>query len=150
MKITESEISPEARRFRPDPIRMIILGLAVCSIYGGGILAAVRAGSETVRVAHAGGEVPLLPWILAFIFVVSGMFAVIYAFFFRPREVRITDSLVAVLWWDGNGKAMRREEVEKVKVSGRKIVLKGGGETLTIPPIFLNAKALGEELMGWV
>ena len=149
MKITESEISPNARRFRPSPFRMAILGLIVASIYGGGIAAAVWAGYETVEAAHAGGEVPVLPWSLAFFFVVSGMLSVIYAFFFRPREVRLTQDMVVILWWDGNGRAVRRDQVEVVKVTGSRIVLHGSGETLKIGPIFSNWKVLGEEIKGW-
>jgi hypothetical protein len=150
MKITESEIAPDARRFLPSPIRMAILGLVVVAIYGGGILSAVWAGHMTVKVTHSGGELPILPWLSAFLFVITGMLSVIYAFFFRPREVRLTDSAVAMLWWDGNGKVMKREAIESVRISGSKITLTGGGETLTIPPIFLNAKVLGERLKTWV
>ena len=149
MKITESEIAPDARRFRLAPIRMAILGLAVCSIYGGGITAAVWAGYETVEAAHSGGGIPILPWSLAFFFVISGMLSVIYGFFFRPREVRLTPESVAILWWDGNGKAMRRDQVEVVTIKTGKIVLRGGGETLKIGPIFSDWKALGQELHAW-
>lgn len=149
MKISESEIAADARRFKPSVIRMALLGMVVCGIYGGGILSAVWAGHTTVEVAHSGGEIPILPWALAFVFVISGMLSVIYAFFFRPREVRLTDSAVAILWWDGNGKVMERSQVETVVVSGAKIMLRGGGETLVIPPIFFNANQLGDELKTW-
>lgn len=149
MKITESEIAPDAKRFLLNPIRMILLGLVVVAIYGGGIVSAVWAGQLTVKVAHSGGELPILPWLSAFGFVILGMLSVVYAFFFRPREVRLSDSVVALLWWDGTGKAIKREQVETVKVSGAKIVLSGGGETLTIPPIFSDAKGLSERLKTW-
>ena len=150
MKITESEIAPDAKRFLLSPIRTALLGLVVVAIYGGGILSAVWAGQLTVKVTHSGGELPILPWLSAFLFVITGMLSVIYAFFFRPREVRLTDTAVAMLWWDGNGKTMKREVIETVRVSGSKITLTGGGETLIIPPIFLNAKVLGEQLKSWV
>ncbi len=149
MKISEPEIATNARRFRPAPLRMGILGLLVASIYGGGIAAAVWAGYETVEAAHSGGGVPFFPWSMAFFFVILGMLSVIYAFFFRPREVRLTQDMVVILWWDGNGRAIRRDQVESVKVTGSRIVLRGSGETLKIGPIFSNWKVLGEEIKGW-
>lgn len=149
MKFIVTEFPAGARVFPASPIRIILLAAVVVAIYGGGITAAVWAGYETVEAAHSGGGIPVFAWCCAFFLIISGMLSVVYAFFFRPRDARLTDKEVAVFWWHGNGIGMRRDQVESVEVSGSKIKLRGGGETVVIPPIFSNGKALAEELKRW-
>ncbi len=149
MKTTVSELPLNARRFPASPLGIILLALLIISIYGGGISLAVWAGHTTVEAAHRGGEIPVLPWSFAFFFVILGMLSVIYGFFFRPREVRLADSIVGLTWWDGSCKAMTRSQVESVEVKFFQLVLRGGGETLMIPRIFSNWNRLTTELQSW-
>ena len=85
----------------------------------------------------------------AFALVVGGMLAVIYGFFFRPRELRISGDQVALVYWDGNGKKMRRDQVEEVKARPGSIVLRGPGKRLVIGRIFNDWDRIKTELAGW-
>ena len=149
MKFIVTEFPAGARIFPASPIRIVLLAAVVIAIYGGGIGASVWAGYRTIEAAHAGGDIPIFAWCWAFFLIILGMLSVVYAAFFRPRDVRLTEKEVALFWWHGDGKGMRRDQVEAVEVSGSRIKLRGAGETLTIPPIFSNGKKLSEELKGW-
>ncbi len=149
MKITATEIPPSAQKYPASPIRIVILACIVTAIYGGGILMAVRAGYATIASAHAGGPIPYFEWSLAFFFVILGMLSVIYAFFFRPREARLSEDLIALVWWDGSCKALSRSEVVRVDCKGSKIRIEGKDLTLNIPNIFSNQNILAEKLKTW-
>jgi hypothetical protein len=77
------------------------------------------------------------------------MLAVIYGFFFRPRELRLSETQVALVNWDGNGKKMRRDQVQTVETGRRRIVLRGEGKSLVVPGIFRDWDKIREELSAW-
>lgn len=149
MANTSDEPVADGRRFKADSIRIALLAIVVCGLYGGGIVTVVGASYRSVMAVHAGLAVPVLPWIAAFILVVAGMLSVIYGFFFRPRECRLSATQVAVVYWDGNGKSMDKSQVESVRVGATRIVLKGGGKRLVIGRMYSDWKTLARELGAW-
>jgi hypothetical protein len=149
MANTSDEPVADGRRFKADPLRIAVFAIFACGIYGGGIVTVVAAAHSTVVAVHAGRSIPVLPWIAAFILVVSGMLSVIYGFFFRPRECRLNGNQVAIVFWDGNGKVMDRKQVESVRVGFSRIVLKGGGKRLVVGRMYSDWKTLREELGAW-
>jgi hypothetical protein len=149
MANTSTEPVADGKRYKASPIRIAILGLLACGIYGAGIGMVVWAAYLTNKAFHGEGTVPFLPWAAAFVLMVSGMLSVIYGFFFRPREVRLNESQVALVYWDGNGKVMDRAQVESMQVTGSRVVLRGGGRKLVIGPMFSDWKKLRGELGAW-
>jgi hypothetical protein len=149
MANTSDEPVADGRRFKADPTRMAVFALLACGVYGAGILTVVLAAWATIKAVHAGLPIPVLPWIAAFILVVSGMLSVIYGFFFRPRECRLSGRQVAVVYWDGNGKLMERDQVESVEVGRSRIVLNGGGRKLIVRRIYSDWRELSGSLGSW-
>lgn len=150
MKFIATEFPAQAKSHTLAPGRLFLLAIMVVAIYGGGILMAVWAGSQTVTAAHNGGDIPVFAWSCAFILIISGMLAVVYAFFFRPREARITDEEVALFWWDGSGKGLKRSEVKKIEKKFGKIVVSSETEKLTIPSIFVELESLEKKIAAWI
>lgn len=149
MANTSTEPVAEGKRFKADTTRIAVFAVFACGIYGGGILTVMYAAFLTIKAAHAGQSTPFLPWAAAFVLVVSGMMAVIYGFFFRPREARLSESQVAVVFWDGNGKVMDRSQVESMDVGRSRIVLKGAGKRLVVDRMYSGWDALRGELSAW-
>ena len=149
MANTSTEPVAEGKRFKADTTRIAVFALFACGLYGSGICAVVYSAFITVRAFHAGQGVPVLPWIGAFVLMVSGMLAVIYGFFFRPREARLSGTQVAIVFWDGNGQVMDRVQVESMDVGSFRIVLKGGGKRLVLGRMFEGWAQLRGELAAW-
>ena len=149
MANTSDEPVFEGRRFPADTLRIAVFGVFACGVYGAGFGMVVYAAFLSVRAVHAGQSAPVLPWAAAFVLVVSGMLAVIYGFFFRPREARLSERQVALVFWDGNGKVMDRDQVETVEVRPSRIVLKGGGKRIVVNKMFSDWKRLSGELGAW-
>jgi hypothetical protein len=149
MANTSEEPVADGKRFKPDPLRITILAVVASGIYGSGILVAMWAANLTIKAAHAGQPIPVWPWAIAFAFVVVGILSVIYGFFFRPRELRLSDTQAAVVFWDGNGKKISRDQVSQVETGGRRIVLRGPEKTLVIAKIFRDWDRIKTELSGW-
>jgi len=149
MMIPIHEPVPDGRRFGPDPLRIAIFALFACGVYGSGIGAEVWAGYLTMTSMRAGAGLPVLPWVLAFVLVVSGMLAVIYGFFFRPRECRLDGDRVGLVYWDGTGKVMDRSAVESMDLGTFRIILRGGGKKLVVGSMFSDWKSLRGELAAW-
>jgi hypothetical protein len=149
MANTSEEPVADGKRFKLDPIRIAVLGAAASGVYGAGVVVGMWAARLSVQAAHAGRPIPVLPWALAFAFVVGGMLSVIYGFFFRPRELRLSGTQVALVYWDGNGKKMRRDQVRAVKTAASRIVLQGPEKTLVIGRIFRDWDRIRAELAEW-
>ena len=149
MANTSEEPVADGQRFQLDSFRVTVLAVFASGIYGTGIIAAMWAAHLSVVAAHSDRAIPVWPWVLAFVFVVGGMLMVIYGFFFRPRELRLSATQVALVNWDGNGKKMRRDEVRAVADGPRRILLRGAGKTLVVPGIFREWERIREELSAW-
>lgn len=149
MRYPASNPIPEGHRFPAENLRIVRMALMVSVVYGGGILTAFWAGYLTKEAIRTGSGLPVLPWSLAFLGVIAGMLSVIYGFFFRPREVRLTEEKVSLLIWDGSGKSMRRDELESAEAGPSRVVLKGGGKTLVVDRRFAPWKTLREEMVKW-
>jgi hypothetical protein len=149
MMIPSHEPVPDGRRFGADPLRIALFAMFACGVYGGGIAAVVWAAFLTMSSMRAGTGLPVLPWALAFVLVVSGMLAVIYGFFFRPRECRFDGSRIGLVYWDGNGKVMEKGAVESMEMGASRIVLRGGGKKLVVGSMFSDWKSLRGELAAW-
>lgn len=149
MANTSDEPVADGKRFKADPLRIAVFGLFASGVYGSGILAVIFAAHSTIKAVHNAQNVSVLPWIAAFVLVVSGMLSVIYGFFFRPRECRLSGNQVAVVYWDGNGKVMDRKQVESVHVGRSRIVLTGGGKRVVVGRIYSDWKQLKAELGAW-
>jgi hypothetical protein len=149
MANTSEEPVADGKRFKLDSFRITVLAILASGIYGTGIIAAMWAAHASVVAAHSDRSIPALPWVIAFVFVVGGMLMVIYGFFFRPRELRVSATQVALVNWDGNGKKMRRDEVRTVEIGPRRILLRGTGKTLVVPGIFRDWERIREELSAW-
>ncbi len=141
--------APDARRYKLDTTRITILAVLASAVYGAGIIMAMWAARLTVAAAHASRPIPVGPWAVAFVFVVGGMLAVIYGFFFRPRELRVNGTQAALVYWDGNGKKIGRDQVRKVEAGTRRIVLSGPDKTLVIGRIFRDWEAIRAEFASW-
>jgi len=107
---------------------------------------AVVAGKQTVTIAHQGGDIPFLYWSWAFFLIISGMLAVIYAFFFRPREIKLSETEVGIFLWNGEGKGFLLKQIKSVESKGGKIVLISENEKIIFPPIFDAMPSLFEKL----
>jgi hypothetical protein len=149
MANTSEEPVADGKRFKLDSFRITVMAVFASGIYGTGIIAAMWAAHLTVVAAHSERPIPVWPWVLAFAFVVGGMLMVIYGFFFRPRELRVSATQVALVNWDGNGKKIRRDEVRTVEAGPRRILLRGPGKTLVVPGIFRDWERIREELSAW-
>jgi hypothetical protein len=149
MANTSEEPVADGKRFKLDPVRIAVLGAAASGIYGAGVVVGMWAARLSVQAAHAGTAIPVWPWVLAFAFVVGGMLSVIYGFFFRPRELRLSGTQVALVYWDGNGKKMSRDQVRAVKAAAGRIVLEGPEKTLVIGRIFRDWDRIRSELAEW-
>jgi hypothetical protein len=149
MANTSTEPVAEGKRFKADTTRIAVFAVFACGVYGSGILMVMYAAYLTIKAVHAGQGAPVLPWAAAFVLVVSGMLAVIYGFFFRPREARLSENQVAVVFWDGNGKVMDRSQVESMDVGRSRIVLKGAGKRLVVDRMYSGWDALRGELAAW-
>src|SRR5688500_3920839 len=104
------------QKFLPETKRTVLLALGVGALYGVGIVSAAVAAKITIDATHAGqADMPYIPWAFAYVFIISGMLAVVYGFFFRPRALSITPERVALLKWDGEGKSMRKDELEGIE-----------------------------------
>lgn len=149
MANTAEEPVADGKRYKIDSFRVTVLAIVACGVYGSGILMVMWSAWKSVQAAHASLPIPVLPWVCSFVLVVSGMLSVIYGFFFRPRELRISDTQVAVVYWDGNGKKMDRSQVESVAAGRSRIVLKGKGRKLVVGRIFLGWNLILAELGSW-
>lgn len=149
MANTSEEPVADGRRFKASPFRITVLACIVSGIYGAGILMVMWAARLSVVAAQQSRSIPVLPWAGAFILVVGGMLSVIYGFFFRPRELRLSPDQVALVYWDGNGKKIRRDQVEEVKAGPARIVLRGPDKRLVIGRIFNDWDRIRTELAGW-
>ena len=149
MSNTQLEPIPEGKRFPADPTRIVLFGLFACSVYGSGIGMVVYAAYLTNKAVHAGNGMPIGPWLAALILVVSGMLSVIYGFFFRPRELRLTENQVAKVYWDGNGKVLDRKQVESVEAAPTRIVLRSAGKRFVVDRMFSKWPQLRGELGAW-
>lgn len=149
MANTSEEPVADGKRFKADPLRITVLALVACGVYGSGILMVMWSAWKTVQAGHAGLPMPLLPWVASFILVVSGMLTVIYGFFFRPRELRLSDTQIAVVYWDGNGKKMDRSQVETVSAGRGGIVLKSKVSKLVVGRMFSGWDRIAAELGTW-
>ncbi len=136
-------------RYKPDSLRVIILGLVVFTIYGGAIAMAVYSGYLTMGAMYSTGSIPVLPWLFAFFLVISGCLSLIYSFFLRPREARVAADEMAIFWWNGKFKSMRREEMESITITNRSVVLKGKGRTVKVNAIFADWDDLRRRLSEW-
>jgi hypothetical protein len=149
MANTSEEPVADGRRYKLDSNRITLLAVLASGVYGAGIIMAMWAARLSVAAAHASRPIPAVPWTVAFILVVSGMLAVIYGFFFRPRELRVNGTHAALVYWDGNGKKIARDQVRKVEAGRRRIVLSGSGKRLVIGRIFRDWDAIRAEFSGW-
>lgn len=149
MANTSEEPVSDGKRFKADPLHIAAFALFTGAVYGSGILTVIYAAYLTIQAVHASRGIPVLPWIAAFTLVVSGIMSVVYGFFFRPRECRLNGSQVAVVYWDGNGKVMSRDQLESIDVGKSRIVLTGGGKRVVVARIYSGWKQLREELRSW-
>lgn len=149
MMIPAHEPVPDGKRFKADSMRIAIFALFACGVYGGGIAAVVWAAYVTMNAMRSSDSLPVLPWVAAFVFVVSGMLTVVYGFFFRPRECRISENQVGLVFWDGTGKVMDRRKLDSVEVSRSRIVLRGEGKRLVVGSMFADWKILRAQLAAW-
>lgn len=149
MANTAEEPVADGKRYKIDTTRVTILAVAACGVYGSGILMVMVSAWLSVKAAHAAAPIPVLPWAASFVLVVGGMLSVIYGFFFRPRELRISETQVALVYWDGNGKKFDRSQVESVEAGSGRIVLKGKGRKLVVGRIFNDWARIRAELEGW-
>ena len=149
MANTSEEPVADGKRFKPDTVRIIILAIIAGGIYGSGILVAMWAANLSIKAAHAGAPVAVWPWFVALGLVVAGILSVLYGFFFRPRELRLSETQVAVVYWDGNGKKIRRDQVRQVAAGWRRIVLRGPEKTLVVTRIFRDWERIRAELAQW-
>lgn len=150
MKSHAPQFLDGGRRFPLDPYRILLLALGVALLWGLGLAAGGWSATLSLEAARAGRSIPWAPWLAACALVVSGMLAVVYGFFFRPRAVEIGEEEVALIMWDGKGKSRRRGEVKRVEVRGSRIVLRGEGGDMAIPGIFLDTDELAGMLRLWV
>lgn len=142
-------VLPGSRRFAAGSGRIALLGLGTALLYGLGLGSGGWAAHLSLQAVRAGGDVAVLPWLFAFVFMVSGMLAVVYGFFFRPRAVEVTDEEVALVKWDGKGKSLRRDQVAAVDASNSAIVLTGPEGTLRIGRIFEDWQGIRDILQAW-
>jgi hypothetical protein len=149
MKSPIAQHLPGGSRYPASTGRILLLALFVSFLYAAGLGAGGWAATVSLAAVRAGGDVPWAPWLLAFVFMVSGMLAVVYGFFFRPRALEISPEEVALVRWDGKGRSMRRAEVTSVRPGRSRIVLEGSGKRLAIAPIFSQWEAIGAELAKW-
>ena len=149
MANTSEEPVADGRRFKLDTFRIYVLAILASAVYGGGVLMAMWAAYLSVQAAHADRPIPAWPWLIAFTLVVGGMLSVIYGFFFRPRELRLAVDQVALVYWDGNGKKIRRDQVREVEAGPRRIVLRGPEKTLVVGRIFRDWDRIRAELGAW-
>jgi hypothetical protein len=149
MANTSEEPVADGKRFKPDAFRIVVLAIIASGIYGSGVLVAMWAANLSIKAAHAGAPIAVWPWFLALGFVVAGILSVIYGFFFRPRELRLSETQVAVVYWDGNGKKIRRDQVRQVDAGRRRIVLRGPEKTLVVTRIFRDWERIRAELAQW-
>lgn len=147
--IPAHEPVPDGKRFKADTMRIALFGLFACGVYGGGIATVVWAAYVTNTAMRDTGSMPVLPWVAAFIMVISGMLTVVYGFFFRPRECRISENEVGLVFWDGRGKVMDRRKLDSVEVGASRIVLRGGGKRLVVGSMFADWKTLRTQLAAW-
>lgn len=144
-----TEPAANGKKYPADHLRILMVATLACGLYGAGIGAVVWASWATIKAGHAVQSTPLFPWVVAFGLLVTGMLAIIYGFFFRPREARLSKTQIAIVFWDGNGKMMERSKVESIVVSPSRIVLKGGGKKVVVHKIFSNWAELSAELAAW-
>lgn len=142
-------VLPGSRRYSAGAGRIALFGLGTSLLYGLGLGSGGWAAHLSLQAVRAGREVAVVPWILAFVFMVSGMLAVVYGFFFRPRAVEVSDDEVALVKWDGKGKSLRRDQVASVKASGSSIVLSGPAGSLRIGRIYEDWQGMRESLQAW-
>ena len=149
MANTSEEPVADGTRYKADSKRITLLAVMVCAVYGSGIIMVMFSAYWSVNAAHASAPIPALPWAVAFVLVVSGMLSIIYGFFFRPRELRISPDQVAVVYWDGNGKKMARAQVTAVETGFSRIVLRGEGKRLVVGRIYSDWDRIRAELESW-
>ncbi len=149
MANTSEEPVADGKRFKAATLRIVILAVAASGVYGSGILMVMWAANLTIKAAHASAPISPLPWVIALILVVGGMLSVIYGFFFRPRELRVSEEQVALVYWDGNGKKINRSQVRSVDTGPTRIVLRGPDKTLVVGRIFENWDSIKAELSAW-
>ena len=149
MANTSEEPVAHGERFKADSLRITLLAIVASGIYGAGILMVMWSANVTVKAAHATQALPVLPWVISFALVVTGMLSVIYGFFFRPRELRISETQAALVYWDGNGKKIDRAQVRSVTAGRGRIVLRGPEKTLVVGRIFRDWGRIKAELTAW-
>jgi hypothetical protein len=138
-----------SRRFPASTARIALLGLFTSLLYLAGLATGGYAGHLSLEAVRASQSVPILPWVAAFAFMVSGMLAVVYGFFFRPRAVEINSEEMALVRWDGKGPSIRRVEVGSVEAGPYRITLRAGSRTLSLTRIYSDWDGLREALRAW-
>lgn len=138
-----------SRRFPASTFRIALLGIGISLLYLAGLAAGGFAGQLSLEAVRGSRGIPVLPWVAAFVFMVSGMLSAVYGFFFRPRAVEINAEEVAVIRWDGKGPSIRRDEVVSVDASFSRITLRGGGRTLSLARIYSDWDGLSAALRAW-
>jgi hypothetical protein len=138
------------RRFGLEPVRLVLVFMGVAAVYGFGIVSAGFAASRTVRDMRAGvADIHVGWWLLAFGLVVCGILSIVYAVFFRPRELRVSEDEVRIVGWDGKGPAIARKQLESIHAGSRRVVLLGGGKRLVIGRMFAPWDEVRGELVAW-
>lgn len=144
-----SQILAGGRRYPASSSRILLLAIGILFLYAAGLGSGGWAATLSLAEVRAGREVPVLPWLAALVFMVSGMLSVVYGFFFRPRAVEVNDEEVAFVKWDGKAKSLRRDEVKAVRESGGRLILEGEGKSLVIRSHFEGWDALQADLARW-
>lgn len=139
----------DSRRFPATVPRIALLGIGTCLLYGAGLAAGGYAAHLSLEAVRGTQSVPILPWVAAFVLMVSGMLAVVYGFFFRPRAVEMNAEEVALIKWDGKGPSIRRDQVESVEAGDSRIVLRGRGKALSLGRIYSDWDGLRAALEAW-
>lgn len=139
----------DSRRFPATVLRIALLALGTCLLYGAGLAAGGYAAHLSLQAVRGTESVPILPWVAAFVLMVSGMLAVVYGFFFRPRAVEVNQDEVALIKWDGKGRSLRRDEVESVESGRSRITLRAGSKTFSLSRIYSDWDGLRATLQSW-
>jgi hypothetical protein len=148
-KSQRPQILMSGRRFPASSGRIVLLAGFIFILYAAGLGFGGWAATVSLAAVRSGREVPWAPWLLAFLFMVSGMLFVVYGFFFRPRAVEIDNEEVSLVKWDGKGNFMRREELQSVKGGSSRILLRSHDTELSIPRIFTDWNTLCGQLESW-
>jgi hypothetical protein len=138
-----------SRRHPAAASRIALLAFGICLLYGVGLAAGGYAAHLSLEAVRSSRGIPVLPWIVAFAGMVSGMLSVVYGFFFRPRAVEINSEEVAIVRWDGKGPSIRRDEIVSVEAGTSRITLRAPNRTISLAPIYSDWDGLRAALLAW-